>query len=107
MHEAADAHKRSADIRTTIEAMRPTTNDLTGGQDTAPAQGWQNPREMAAMFDTSASYVRMVRQRTGADGLATAHVSSGTDQRSGLPRQQSQIVRDGVVPEGVVLRPAH
>src|SRR5262249_9736429 len=28
MHEAADARERSADIRTTIEAMRPTTNDL-------------------------------------------------------------------------------
>ena len=48
MHEAADAHERSADICTTIEAMRPTTNDLTGRQDTAPAQGWQNPREMAS-----------------------------------------------------------
>jgi len=29
----------------------------------------KTPKEIAAMFGTSASYVRMVRQRTDADGL--------------------------------------
>jgi len=48
------------------------------------------------MFGTSASYVRMVRQRTGADGLATAHVSSGTDlgRERSFATQLGSVVRE-------------
>jgi len=58
MHEAADAHERSADIRTTIEAS-------LAGKIRRQLKAGKNPKEIAAMFGTSTSYDGQAADRRG------------------------------------------